>query len=250
MLVCRSPAAGLSRASPPLFRFPEATVTIAYPINRMILKRLFTTLLASACLAVGAAETPSYPPTKFHDPSGWGRNIQRTMRLLATSTAEKRNPVRILFYGQSITEQGWAKLVEEDLRKRFPHANLVVENRALGGFASQMLVKTAETDLYPFQPDLLIFHVYGAHNTYEDIIRRTRERTTAEILMQNDHVNKPADLTEETDPAKVPIQSGKWDAFITIICRRWRRSMARSCATNARCGRPISPRTNWSQARS
>ncbi len=190
----------------------------------MILKHLFTTLLASACLAVGAAETPSYPPTKFPDASGWGRNIQRTMRLLATSTPEKRNTVRILFYGQSITEQGWAKLVEEDLRKRFPHANLVVENRALGGFASQMLVKTAETDLYPFQPDLLIFHVYGAHNTYEDIIRRTRERTTAEILMQNDHVNKPADLTEETDPAKVPIQSGKWDAFMN---HNWLPSVAK-----------------------
>ena len=58
----------------------------------------------------------------------------------------------------------------------------------LGGFASQLLVKTAETDLYPFQPDLLIFHVYGAHDKYEDIIRRTRERTTAEILLQNDHV--------------------------------------------------------------
>lgn len=29
------------------------------------------------------------------------------MRLLATSTAEKRNTVRILFYGQSITEQKW-----------------------------------------------------------------------------------------------------------------------------------------------
>ena len=69
-----------------------------------------------------------------------------------------------------------------------------------------MLVKTAETDLYPFQPDLLIFHVYGAHNTYEDNIRRTRERTTAEILIQTDHVNvtTPADFTEETDAAKLP----------------------------------------------
>ncbi len=135
------------------------------------------------------------------------------MRLLAESTAERRNTVRVLFYGQSITEQGWWKLVADDLRRRFTNANLVIENRALGGFSSQMLVKTAETDLYPFQPDLLIFHVYGAHDKYEDIIRRTRERTCAEILIQTDHVTKPADLTEETDPAKVPIQSGKLDAF-------------------------------------
>jgi hypothetical protein len=161
-----------------------------------------------------AAEAPTYPPTHFPDASGWGRNIQRTMRLLATSTAEKRNTVCILFYGQSITEQKWAKLVEDDLRRRFPHANLIIENRALGGFASQMLVKTAETDLYPFQPDLLIFHVYGAHDKYEEIIRRTRERTTAEILMQNDHVTKPADLTEETDVAKLPPAGKHWDAFM------------------------------------
>ena len=145
----------------------------------------------------------------------WGRNVQRTMRLLATSTPQKRNTVRILFYGQSITEQKWWQAVADDLRARFPNANLVIENRALGGFASQMLVKTAETDLYPFYPDLLIFQVYGAHDKYEDIIRRVRERTTAEILQQNDHVTNPADFSEETDPAKLWPPNGKhWDAFM------------------------------------
>jgi hypothetical protein len=153
--------------------------------------------------------TPSY----VGDPAQLGRGIQRTMTLLATSTPEHRNTVRILFYGQSITVQDWWKEVAADLRDRFPHANLIVENRALGGFASQRLVKTAETDLYPFQPDLLIFHVYGAHNTYEDIIRRTRERTTAEILIQTDHVNAKADWRrEETDPAEVTIRD--WDSFM------------------------------------
>lgn len=168
------------------------------------------------------AEDVNYSPAKFPDTSGWGKNVQRTMRLLATSTAEKRNTVRILFYGQSITEQRWAKLVEEDLRRRFPHANLVVENRALGGFAAQMLVKTADTDLYPFQPDLLIFHVYGAHNSYEDIIRRTRERTTAEILMQTDHLTKAADFTEETDPEN--LSPKQWDAFMN---HKWLPSLAK-----------------------
>ena len=112
--------------------------------------RIIISLLLLLCLAAPA--TPAdYPAVHFPDPAGWGKNIQRTMRLLATSTPEHRNTVRILFYGQSITEQGWSRLVEEDLRKRFPHANLIIENRALGGFSSQLLVKTAETDLYPFQ---------------------------------------------------------------------------------------------------
>ena len=181
------------------------------------MKTLLRGLLVLAVGGIAFGET--FPPLKLEDTSSYGRNIQRTMRLLATSTPEQRNTVRILFYGQSITEQNWAKIVADDLRVRFPNANLVIENRALGGFASQMLVKTAETDLYPFQPDLLIFHVYGAHDKYEDIIRRTRERTTAEILQQTDHVTKSEDFTEETDPAKLWPPNGKlWGAFMN---HRW-----------------------------
>ncbi len=185
------------------------------------LASVFLTILTLPLLA-HAADFPA--PKSLGDTASYGRGVQRTMRLLAESTPEHRNTVRVLFYGQSITEQGWWKIVADDLRVRFPNANLVIENRALGGFASQLLVRTAETDLYAFQPDLLIFHVYGAHDKYEDIIRRTRERTCAEILMQTDHVVKPADLTEETDPAKVPIQSGKWDAFMN---HNWLPSVAK-----------------------
>lgn len=119
-----------------------------------------------------------------------------------------------LFYGQSITEQNWWKAVADDLRRRFPHANLIIENRALGGFSSQRLVKTTETDLYPFYPDLMIFYVYGSHLEYENIIRRTRERTTAEILMQTDHATADANHTEATDPAKLFPSGQIWNSFM------------------------------------
>lgn len=112
------------------------------------------------------------------------------MTLLETSTPKNRNTVRILFYGQSITDQHWTKEVERHLKEKYPHADLQFAKKSIGGFASQLLVQTAEVDLYPYYPDLLIFHVYGAHNTYEDIIRRTRERTAAEVLMWNDHANQ------------------------------------------------------------
>jgi hypothetical protein len=173
------------------------------------------------------AQPPAYPPLRV-DSSHFGKQIQRTMRLLATSTPEKRNTVRILFYGQSITEQRWVEMAIADLRKRFPHANLIAENRALGGFASQLLVKTAETDLYPFYPDLLVFHVYGAHDKYEDVLRRVRERTTAEILQQTDHVTKPADFTEETDPARLPPRGTHWDAFMN---HNWLPALSRKYGT-------------------
>jgi hypothetical protein len=128
------------------------------------------------------------------------------MTLLATSTPKKRNPVRILFYGQSITEQDWSKRVADDLRRRFPHADLTIENRAIGGFASQLLINPAEHDLYPFYPDLVIFHVYGANDKYEEIIKNIRSRTTAEVLMQKDHV-AAAGVADNPDPEK---DKGLW----------------------------------------
>jgi len=122
-----------------------------------------------------------------------GSRIQRTMTLLATSTAERRNPVKILFYGQSIVRQDYArKAVEAELTERFPHADLVVENRAIGGYTAPALIRTAEQDLYPFYPDLVVFHVYGGEKggQFEGILRNIRQRTTAEILTWTHHPDR------------------------------------------------------------
>lgn len=176
---------------------------------------LLVGLSASVARGLRGQQAASYPPPKnTGDSAKLGLNIQRTMTLLATSTPSRRNKVRVLFYGQSITEQSWWKDVADDLKRRFPNADLVIENRALGGFGSQLLVKTAESDLYSFYPDLMIFHVYGAHDKYEDIIRRTRERTTAEVLIQTDHVTRDEDLSEATDPAKLYPDGKIWNSFM------------------------------------
>jgi hypothetical protein len=121
-----------------------------------------------------------------------GARIQRTMRLLATSTPARRNPVKILFYGQSIVRQDYArKAVEADLRKRFPHADLMVENRAIGGYGAPALIRTSEHDLYPFYPDLVVFHVYGGERgEFEGILKGIRQKTTAEILTWTHHIDR------------------------------------------------------------
>src|SRR5205807_1786374 len=141
------------------------------------------------------------PPAPAQDKSQLGLHVQRTMTLLATSAPQHHHKVRILFYGQSITEQDWWKQVAADLRQRFPHADLEIENRAIGGFAAQLLIRPAEHDLYPFYPDLLIFHVYGSNQEYEQIIKNARSRTTAEVLMQKDHVTRwpPQVIDEKKD---------------------------------------------------
>ena len=168
-------------------------------------------LLALLFLPLIAMADTFVAPQSVCDPATTGAHFPRTLNLLRTSTAEHRNKVRILFYGQSITEQEWSRETMENLRKLFPHAELEMENRAIGGHSSQILVKTAEADLYPFYPDLVIFHVYGDHNRYEDIIRRIRERTTAEVIMQTDHYGANDPLVEEMDPAKLaPNQWNQW----------------------------------------
>ena len=128
-----------------------------------------------------------------------GENLQHSLRLLAGLKCEGNRPVRVLFYGQSITEQGWWKTLARYIETSYPGTPIVIENRAIGGHASDLLVKTAEADLYAFNPDLVIFHVYGSHASYEAIIRRIRERTTADVLMATDHVVDDVELGEDTN---------------------------------------------------
>src|SRR5262245_7998484 len=96
--------------------------------------------LLTLCAIVRAEDYPALVPPA--DTSSYGQHIQRTMSLLAGSTPEHHNTVRILFYGQSITAPPWYKQVEADLKKRFPNADLTVENRAISGFASPYLFRT------------------------------------------------------------------------------------------------------------
>jgi hypothetical protein len=104
--------------------------------------------------------------------------IQRTMKQLSDSTPEHPARVRVLSYGQSITAQPWTSAVKKELKQRFPSVQFEFHNPAIGGCKSPSLVRTAEPDLYPWYPDLLIFHVYGPMEPYEEIIRKTRERMT------------------------------------------------------------------------
>lgn len=169
--------------------------------------------------------TGPFPPPKTLGPvETYGANVQRAMTLMAASTPLKRNTVRVLFYGQSITYADWTRVVGERLRRRYPLTDFAIENRAVLGFSAEYLVKTAEADLYPFYPDLVVFHDYGSPTDYEAIIRRVRERTTADILMATDHVAPLLGerTDEETDPAKLiaprsPLEpAAPWRNFVFL----------------------------------
>jgi hypothetical protein len=113
--------------------------------------------------------------------------VARTLEIIRTSTASDPKVLKVLFYGQSITRSGWHELVVDHWHKVYPNTIFVVQNRALGGFPSQALVRTTEQDIAAFSPDLIIFHVYGDHRAYEQIIRLFRSHTAADIIVQTDH---------------------------------------------------------------
>ena len=126
-------------------------------------------------------------------PVPYGSRIQRTMKLLATSTPEHRNKVRILCYGQSIMAQGWWRVIQADLHRRYPNADLEMVNLSLGGFMSNDLIHSAETDMIPFYPDLVLFHDYmrNGPEELETLYGGLHHRTTAEMLTLTHHVAFP-----------------------------------------------------------
>jgi hypothetical protein len=78
-------------------------------------------------------------------------------------------------------------LVAADLRKRYPNADIVAVNRSIGGFGASILRRTLDSNVFPFYPDLIVFHDYGAEADYEWIVKEFKSRTTAEIALQTDH---------------------------------------------------------------
>lgn len=119
----------------------------------------------------------------------YGSRIQRTMSLLHSSNESVHHKVRILFYGQSIIQGFNSERVIEKLREKYPEAIIEYDNRAIGGFEAPSLVRTAVHDLYPYYPDLLIFHVYGGneYGELERILYNVRKYTTSEIMLFNHH---------------------------------------------------------------
>ena len=116
--------------------------------------------------------------------------IQRTMHLLASGTPERKNTVRILVYGQSLSAQDWWLQVRDHLEEKFPAADLVMNNKSIGGFASQILIRTVKRDILDLYPDLIIFHVFGSDRKYEEVLVEMRRNTAAEIMIWNDPPNK------------------------------------------------------------
>lgn len=94
--------------------------------------------------------------------------------------------IRVLIYGQSITGRPWTTAAFHPLQQRYPGRSWVVENRCIGGTTAAYLARTAEADVFTFQPDLVVFHAFGNTHAYAGFVAELRRRTTADIVLMND----------------------------------------------------------------
>lgn len=195
---------GFEREPEGLALAPSPTSALRVQLPRKILRALQGILAGFLFLSGVAlrAELGIRPP--FEPEPDQIALLQRTLTLLQTSTPERRNPVRVLVYGQSISQQAWWTEVAGILRTTYPHADLTIENRAISGMQAAALSRSAHTDVIPFHPDLILFQAYGDEAGMDRFLSTIRSLTTSEILLQGDHIYDTNWVHEETDPGKVP----------------------------------------------
>ena len=171
-------------------------------------------------------EAQSWPVPELPDTSNYGMYTSRTMHLLQSGSPEKPNTVKILIYGQSISAQDWWLQVKKNIETRFPNVNLIMENRAIGGFASQILCKTVEMDVSTFYPDLVLLHIYGSHISYDSVLYTIRSRTAAEVAIQTDHFAGENAWSDTMSYHLLPALAEKYKCDLINIRDPWKKYLA------------------------
>jgi hypothetical protein len=195
-------------------------------------------LLISTCLSTmieGKENVSAYPPaTVLELPAPdkgivFGDRIRRTMNLLSTSTKEKPNKVKIVFFGQSIIKQDYSrKIIESKLRQNFPHAQLEVLNTAIGGYQAPYSARTMFHQVIPHQPDLIVFHVYAGEKDgkYEEILKNFRRYTTAEVVTITHHLDNYGEAVDKDRDAASQLRRDlavKYGFELVEVRENWRK---------------------------
>lgn len=139
--------------------------------------------------------------------------------------AQTRRPVRIVFYGQSITDQEWTELLVDRLRERFPGTRIEVEKHSLGGWGVWRLMRAMVHGMLQSRPDLVVFHAYqGTSDHWERVLAAIRRETCAEIMIRSAHIaNFTADPGPEDDGEVTMLRrlAQKYDCELVECRREW-----------------------------
>jgi len=158
------------------------------------------------------------------DNADFGKYISKTMYLLTNSAEGNHNKIKIAFTGQSITDPNntWPVTLTEWLRQKYPSADIIYKNFAIGGFSTDFLYKRMPNDMASFYPDLVVCYDMGSHLFYERMIKWIRENTTAEIMIQTEHYTKEHEWSDAMSYRHLPEIAGKYNAQICDIRTPWK----------------------------
>lgn len=168
------------------------------------------------------ANIPFFVAPELKDKETLGRFTSRTLNLLHNSNPSEKKHVRILVYGQSISEQEWWLAVRKYVEGKFPDADIDMRNLAIGGFSAQILYKTAEMDVSSFYPDLTILHVYGDPVFYDSVLYTIRSRTASEIVIMTDHYTGPNSWSDTMSYHLLPSMADRYNCEIINIRDSWK----------------------------
>lgn len=158
----------------------------------------------------------------------FGARLMRSTTLLETSNPNRKLPVFVLIYGQSITgSKSFTDNVREYLEDKFPYADIRIENRSIGGFGGEQLIRPAVHDVYRACPDLIIFHVYGGenHGELETFFSNVRRYTTADIILLNHHINGSKDVIKYNKSSYDYLRyiANKYNCELVDLTHNWSR---------------------------
>ena len=153
-----------------------------------------------------------------------GEYITRTMHLLNTASKENPNKIKLAFTGQSITDPNntWPADLTEWLRQKYPFAEIIYKNFAIGGFSTDCLYKRMPNDIASFYPDLIVCYDMGSHIFYDRMIKWVRENTTAEIMIQTEHYTQENDWSDTMSYQHLPEIAKRYSAQICDIRTPWK----------------------------
>jgi hypothetical protein len=165
---------------------------------------------------------PFFVSPQLKDTLNLGRYISRTINLMHNSVPDKKNKIKILIYGQSISKQDWWLRVNKYVKYAFPDADIDMRNLSIGGFAAQLLYKTVEMDVSTFYPDLVLLHIYGDPVYYDSVLYTIRSRTAAEVAIMTDHYTGPNSWSDTMSYRLLPSLADKYSCEIINIRDSWK----------------------------
>lgn len=156
------------------------------------------------CWAFFDTSARDIPAKRFQPDPEQLKRLTRTRSLLNSATVDHHPVLRVMVYGQSHSLGEWSNYLAANLQRMYPHARIVITNRAIAGFSALLLSRSVDADVVPWQPDLLLLHCMGDNLAdYHRLYSTIKSRVSCDVLVHADHIQSNSQLNESLDISEI-----------------------------------------------